>query len=235
MSAGVIFVHYFGGGVTQHALGTDVEDLDDAFRVGGDAREIGAVEDRVLQRAGIEQRFFRLLASGVVGADQQIADDGIVCVAQCRDRDHGRKPAAVFADIGQLIDVFDAARGLEDQRLKAGGNRGSELQAQRFGAGDHFLRIGNVGRGDLVHHLLGRVPQHALSADVEDLDYALRVGGDAGEIGAVEDRALQSPGIEQRLCACDVRVRIGPVSGPSVGNRHMPLVFFLSDSGALRA
>jgi hypothetical protein len=30
---------------------------------------------------------------------------------------------------------------------------GSPAQAQRFGARDHFLRIGNVGRRDLVHHL----------------------------------------------------------------------------------
>ena len=39
--------------------------------------------------------------------------------------------------------------------------------AQRFGARDHFLRIGNVGGSDLIHHLDGRVAQHALGADVE--------------------------------------------------------------------
>jgi hypothetical protein len=43
--------------VAQHALGADVEQLDDAFFVGGDDREIGAVEDRVLQRPRLEQRF----------------------------------------------------------------------------------------------------------------------------------------------------------------------------------
>src|SRR5476649_2379334 len=48
-------------------------------------------------------------------------------------------------------------------------DRGAELDAERFGARDHFLRIGNVGRRDLVHHLGGRVSQHALGADVEDL------------------------------------------------------------------
>ena len=71
-------VHHFGGRVAQHPLGADVEDLDDALRVGGDAREVGAVEDRALQRARLEQRLFRLLARGVVGADQQIADDGVL-------------------------------------------------------------------------------------------------------------------------------------------------------------
>ena len=50
-------------------------------------------------------------------------------------------------------------------------------------------RIGNVGRRDLVHHFGGSVAEHALSADVEDLNDALGVGGDAREVGAVENRA----------------------------------------------
>jgi hypothetical protein len=62
-----------------------------------------------------------------------------------------------------------------------------------FGARDHLLRIRDVGRRDLVHHLGGRVAQHALGADVEDLDDALRVGGDAREVGAVEDRVCSAP------------------------------------------
>jgi hypothetical protein len=66
-----------------------------------------------------------------------------------------------------------------------------KLDAQRLGARDHFLRIGNVGWRDLVHHFGGRVAQHPLGADVEDLNDALRVGGDAREVGAVENRALQ--------------------------------------------
>jgi hypothetical protein len=70
-------VHHLGRRVAQHALGADIEDLDDALRVGGDAREVGAVEDRALQRARLEQRLLRLLARGVVGADQQVADDGV--------------------------------------------------------------------------------------------------------------------------------------------------------------
>ena len=63
----------------------------------------------------------------------------------------------------------------------------SELDAQRLGARDHFLRIGDVGRRDLVHHLGGGVAQHPLGADVEDLDDALGVGGDAREVGADQD------------------------------------------------
>ena len=75
---------------------------------------------------------------------------------------------------------------------------------KRLGARDHFLRIGNVGRRDLVHHFGGRVAQHPLGADVEDLDDALRVGGDAREVGAVENRALQRPRLEQGCFATDL-------------------------------
>ena len=201
-------VHHLGGRVAQHPLGADVEDLDDALRVGGDAREVGAVEDRALQGPRLEQRLFRLLAGGVVGADQQVADDGVLRVAQRRDRHDRREPAAVLADVGQLVDVLDPARGLEHQRLEARRDRGAELDAQRLGARDHFLRIGNVGRRDLVHHLGGRVAQHALGADVEDLDDALRVGGDAREVGAVEDRALQGSRREQGVGVPNVQLHI---------------------------
>ena len=120
-------------------------------------------------------------------------------VAQRRDGHHRRKAAPVLADIGQLVDIFDPARGLEYQRLKARRNRRGELDTQRLGARDHFLRIGNVGRRDLVHHFGGGVAQHPLGADVEDLDDALRVRGDAREVGAVEDRALQGPGFSAEL------------------------------------
>ena len=192
-------VHHFGGRVAKHPLGADVEDLNDALRVGGDAREVGAVEDRALQGPRLEQRLFRLLARGVVGANQQIADDGVLRVAQRRDRHHRREPAPILADVGQLVDVLDPARGLEHQGLEARRDRGCEFDAQRFGARDQLLRIGNVGRRDLVHHFGGRVAKHPLGADVEDLNDALRVGGDAREVGAVEDRALQGPRLEQRL------------------------------------
>ena len=131
-------VHHFGGRVAKHPLGADVEDLNDTLRVGGDAREVGAVEDRALQGPRLEQRLFRLLARGVVGADQQIADDGVLRVAQRRDRHHRREPAPILADVGQLVDVLDPARGLEDQGLEARRDRGSELDAQRFGARDQL-------------------------------------------------------------------------------------------------
>jgi hypothetical protein len=45
-----------------------------------------------------------------------------------------------------------------------------------FRARDDFLRVRDVGRGDLVHHFGGGVAEHALGAHVEDLDHALRVG-----------------------------------------------------------
>jgi hypothetical protein len=42
--------------------------LNDALRVSGDTREIGAVKNRALQRPRLEQRLFRQLARGVAGA-----------------------------------------------------------------------------------------------------------------------------------------------------------------------
>ena len=127
-------VHHLGGRIAQHTLGADVEDLDDALGVGGDAREVGAVENRALQRSRLEQRLFRLLAGGVVGADQQIADDGVLRVAQRRDGHHRGESAAVLADVGQLVDVLDAARGLEHQRLEARRDRRVRVQAQSASA-----------------------------------------------------------------------------------------------------
>ncbi len=142
---------------------------------------------------------FNQLACGIVGADQQIADDGSHRVAQCGDRDHGREPAAVLPEVGQLVDILDPARRLEDQSFEARRYRGCEFDAQRLGARDHFPRIGNIGRRNLVHHFGGGVAQHALGADVEYLDDAFRVGGDAGEVGAVENRLLQGARLEQGL------------------------------------
>ena len=44
---------------------------------------------------------------------------------------------------------------------------------------DYRTRIRNIGRGDLVHDLGGRVAKHAFGADIENLNDAFGVGGDA--------------------------------------------------------
>jgi hypothetical protein len=120
-------------------LGLLVDVGDDAARIRGHQR----VDVRFDQRARVEvlvaqalvelhPLLFDLLARGVVGADQQVADDRVLRVAQRRDRHHRREAAAVLADVGQLVDVLDAARGLEDQGLEAGRDRRSQLGAQRL-------------------------------------------------------------------------------------------------------
>ena len=91
------------------------------------------------KRAGLEQRLFRLLAGGIVGANQEVADDGVLCVAQGRDGHDRRKPAAILADVGQLVDVLDPARGLEHQRFESWRDMRAELQAERGGARHHLL------------------------------------------------------------------------------------------------
>jgi hypothetical protein len=141
--------------------------------------KVGAVENGILQRTGFEQCLFCVLAGGIIGADQQIADDGALIVAQRRDRDDCWKATAVLADVSQFIDVLDPARGLENQSLEARRDRSREFQAQRRGTRNHFLRIRNVGRRDLVHHFGGRIAQHALGTDVKDLNDALFVRGNA--------------------------------------------------------
>ena len=51
------FVYHVCGRIAQHAFSADIENLNDAFSVGGDTREIGAVENRILQGAGFKQGF----------------------------------------------------------------------------------------------------------------------------------------------------------------------------------
>ena len=92
--------------------------------------------------------------------------------------------------------------------------------AQGRRAGDQFLRIGDIGRGDLVHHVGGRVAQHALGADVEDLNDAFLVGGDTREVGAVENRVLQGPRFQQSLFAADLGDDIHRAGGILGGGRY---------------
>src|SRR5579862_1167582 len=180
----------------------------DALRVGRhegvDVRfDQGAGIELLIAQPLIEHCLGRLdfLAGCIVGADQQVADDVFLRVTQCSDGYHRREPAPVLAKIGQLVDVLDAAGSLEYQGLKARRDHGSEFEAQRLGARDHFLRIGNVGRRDLVDDVGRCIAQHALGADVENLNDALLVRGDAREIGAIEDGVLQGAGLEQRYVA----------------------------------
>ena len=132
---------------------------------------------------GVLQIRFDLLAHGVVGADQQIADYFAEIIAQRRDRHDSRKAGAVLANIGQFIGIFDPARRLERQRLEAWGNGGGELDAKRRGACNHFLRIMHVARAYLVYDFGREITQHALGADIEQLDDALLIGGDDREVG----------------------------------------------------
>ena len=112
------------------------------------------------------------------------------------------KRLLVLADVGQLVDVFDAARGLDRRAPRTGRDLGCELETQCFGTRDQFPWIRDVGRRDPVHHVGGQVAEHPLRPDVEDLNDAVRVGCDAGEVGAVEDRILQRACLEQAFLAC---------------------------------
>jgi hypothetical protein len=117
-----------------------------------------------------------------------------VGIAQGRDRDDGGEATAILAAVGELVDVLDAAGGFEDEGFESGSDGGAELQAEGGGAGDEFKFIGEVGGGDLVDDFGGGVAEHVFGADVEDLDDAVGVGGDGGEVGAVEDGAPEGTG-----------------------------------------
>ncbi len=93
-----------------------VDVSNDAARVGRDQ----GVDVRFDQRARVEMLiaqalieflalFFDLFARRVVRADEQIADDVALRIAQRCDRHDSGEACAVFADVCQFIDVFNSA------------------------------------------------------------------------------------------------------------------------------
>ena len=167
------------------------------------------------------------LAGSVVGADQEVADDPALIVAQRRDRYNRREAAAVLANVGELVDIFDSARGLENQRIETGRNRRAQFHAESVGAGNQLLRVGNIGRRDLVENVGSRIPEHPLGADIEQLDDTLVVGGDAREVGAVEDGVLQRAGLEERFLPAHLGARVSGQGVECLGQRR-PYVCWLS-------
>ncbi len=76
-----------------------------------------------------------------------------------------------------------------------------ELGAERFGARDHFLRVGNVDRRDPVHHLGGGVDRSIRSAPTLKI---LRITPFASvaileKFALLKNRSLQTPGFQQRV------------------------------------
>lgn len=120
-----------------------------------------------------------MLARGIVGTNQQIADNLFVGVPQGRHRHHSEKAAAVLAHVGQLVNVLYAPGGLEYEGFEPGRDRLPQFPAQGLGAGDKFLRIRDVGRRDSVNHIRSGKAQHVLRTHIEDLNDALFIGCNA--------------------------------------------------------
>ncbi len=74
-ASGVIQIFNVGAERMLGYAAADVEDLDDALGVGGDTGEVGAVEDCVLQGAGLEQRFLAPEFHNALGAALLLAAD----------------------------------------------------------------------------------------------------------------------------------------------------------------
>jgi hypothetical protein len=142
-----------------------------------------------------------LFPGGVVGADEQVADDDVLGIAERGDGYYRRELAAVLPDLRYLVNVFDATVGLEHQCLEAWLYGFAELLAEGPGSSDQLHALVEVRRRDLVHHFGRGVAQHPLGANVEDLDHTIRIRRDAGEGGAVEYCALQRTRPQQRLGA----------------------------------
>jgi hypothetical protein len=87
MSLGLIRFTTFGGPVTEQSLGAGIEQLDDAFLVRGDDREMDAGEDRVAQGVRFQERFLPPLLEAAVRAAVLVGEDGTVSWCE-----HGRFP-----------------------------------------------------------------------------------------------------------------------------------------------
>jgi hypothetical protein len=168
-----------------------------------------------------------VLARGVVGTDEQIADDRVLCVAQRRDGHHRRGSGCRPCGCRSARRCLRSARGLEHQRLEAGviGVPSSTLSAlaRAMTSCGSEMSAGVI----CVHHVGGGVAEHPLGADVEDLDDALRVGGDAREVGAVKDRTLKGPRVEERLPVSNAYVGGSRISSAFPAGIVFPVLFVL--------
>ena len=110
IEAGEVLADDLFRAVALDPLGPGVPARDAAARVEHDDGAVGdALDHQPEAFLGPAQLFLHLLARGVVGADQEVADDPAADVAQGGHRDDGREARSVLADVGQLVLVLDPA------------------------------------------------------------------------------------------------------------------------------
>jgi hypothetical protein len=188
MSAGVIWSITSGGRVAQHAFGADVEDLDDAAGVGGDAREIGAVRNRALQGARLQQSRFGLLARGNIAQDA--GEVTLTTQPHFAGRNLQRKEAAILAPADHLASPPDGARGIARQVIFQG---------------CLLLTSGQLGyqHAEVLPDEVGcAVAEHLLGGRVDGLDdAAMGMQGDDAVDHGIENRGHQRGRCHARLAA----------------------------------
>jgi len=202
--ARIVLADDFLGLVTLNALRAFIPAFHAAFLVEHDDRAIRHAFDHELEALlGPQPLVFGVFSHRVVGRDEQIADDRTAIGAQRGDRNDGRQTAFVLTDVSQLVNVLDSPRRLEHKRLEARRDLDRILLAECGGPQAQFERVGDIGRGNLVDDIGGSEPQHQLGAGIEQLNNPHFVGGDDGEIGAVQYGLLQRAGFHNQLVDAD--------------------------------
>jgi len=123
-----------------------------------------------------------------------------------------RKAAAILADVGQFVDVLDAARSLETNAWKPGVMGGGELGAQRRRAGYRFPADRRYRRGDLCSPR--RRPRTLACARRRTLKFGMTPFSSVAmleNLALLKNRALQGPCFQQRLFAADLGDDIHPL------------------------
>jgi hypothetical protein len=172
-----------------------------------------AVLEQVISCTELQTPHGSFVADGAGDHDHRHVRSCLLRVRQSGDADVTMQ--VVVAE--DEIEWFSRERGFEPglrahQRDVAGNAFGVQLVANHIGVPRDVLQMEHAEWTEHVwlHSLTASLGTSTYDAwaDVEDLDHALGVGGDAREVGAVEDRPLQRPRLGQSLGVAAVRVNI---------------------------
>ena len=200
-------VQHFGGRVAQHALGANVEDLDDTLGVSGDTRKIGAVKNRVLQGSRLEQRLFRLLAHGDI--TQDAGEVTLTTQPHLAYRYLQREESAILASANNLTAKADSASLFARTVILKGP------------IAPILIKFGDQQAEGLSDKFCGGIAKHALSGRVHRLDDAtMGMEGDDAVHHGIQNRLDQCRIVAQGLLRC---IFPGDIAEHQHGSDHLIL------------